>query len=458
MHHPIKAGLSLAAKDILPTRAAYDLPFLTSMICEAMQQAGVGLKNPDNPLEEIIDPGMSVLLKPNWVHHRNEGKYGMDSMITHPSFILAVLQLLAKAKPRKIILGDAPIQGCDWNALISPQFIEQIEEAASPIPVDLIDFRRTALKPNGREEEILTNQRDMKHYVLFDLGSDSLLEPISKPAGRFRVTMYNPRELAKTHQPGRHQYLLCKEPFEADIILNLPKLKTHRKVCLTGALKNLVGLNGNKDYLPHHRVGGSLWGGDCYPGLSPLKRLAEFFLDQANQKMDTPEYRWWKKWAYRFLSWHERLGGDAQIEGAWYGNDTAWRMALDLNRILLYGQSDGSLSDNPQRQIWSLTDAIVCGQAEGPLRPEPFWCGAVTFTNSSALADYIHATLLGLDPERIPLLKHAFDEFRWPLETSKPKIEITCQQRMNGLEEIWQKTGQTCKPPRGWIGHCEKVQ
>jgi uncharacterized protein (DUF362 family) len=60
--------------------------------------------------------------------------------------------------------------------------------------------------------------------------------------------------MAKTHHPGVHQYLVAKEVIEADIIINLPKLKTHRKAGVTCALKNLIGINGNKEYLPHHRV------------------------------------------------------------------------------------------------------------------------------------------------------------------------------------------------------------
>jgi len=34
-------------------------------------------------------------------------------------------------------------------------------------------------------------------------------------------------------------------------------LKLHRKAGITCALKNLIGINGNKEYLPHHRLGGS---------------------------------------------------------------------------------------------------------------------------------------------------------------------------------------------------------
>jgi hypothetical protein len=37
-----------------------------------------------------------------------------------------------------------------------------------------------------------------------------LIEPITDNCGSFRVTCYDPRLLAKTHQPGRHRYLIAR--------------------------------------------------------------------------------------------------------------------------------------------------------------------------------------------------------------------------------------------------------
>jgi hypothetical protein len=74
---------------------------------------------------------------------------------------------------------------------------------------------------------------------------------------------------------------------EADVIINLPKPKTHKKTGLTGAIKNLVGLVGDKELLPHHRNGGATDGGDCYPGRSFRLRLAELMLDHGNELLGT---------------------------------------------------------------------------------------------------------------------------------------------------------------------------
>ena len=82
-------------------------------------------------------------------------------------------------------------------------------------------------------------------------------------------------------------------------------------------------------------------------------------------------------------------------------------MVLDLNRILRHATIDGRLSETQQRTIYSLTDAIVCGQGNGPFAPEPLPVGAVTFASHSVVADWVHCVSLGLDPDRLPLVPGA---------------------------------------------------
>jgi hypothetical protein len=130
---------------------------------------------------------------------------------------------------------------------------------AKGLQLEVADFRRSVLRDGSR----LENRRDVSEYVLLDLAGASLLEPISARACDFRVTAYDPGLMLRTHGKGRHQYLNARTP-RSQVVINLPKLKTHKKTCITGALKNLVGINGNKEFLPHHRKGGASDGGDCY--------------------------------------------------------------------------------------------------------------------------------------------------------------------------------------------------
>jgi hypothetical protein len=299
----------------------------------------------------------------------------------------------------------------------------------------------------------------MDDYILFDLGKDSLLEPIANETGDFRNTMYDPDILKKTHCLGKHQYLVAREIFEADLIVNLPKLKTHRKAGITAALKNLVGINGDKDYLPHHRIGGSKNGGDCYEGASLIKRLAEMLLDKQNSRINKRGHFFWKCFAAASMKLAGCIAAEkgCNLEGSWYGNDTVWRMVVDLNRLLLYGRQDGSLSQTPVRQVLSLTDGIVGGQKEGPLAPEPINSGVVTFARSSLFADMANAALMRFDWQKIPLLKNGFNSCKYPLTECKPSdIDIFCDGQRLSLIDLAEQAGSNFEATEGWRGHIEQ--
>ncbi|WP_459860595.1 DUF362 domain-containing protein [Desulfuromonas carbonis] len=450
-HTENKVGVSIRMSG---SPAYPDVQELSGLIRDAIYAAGVGHKNRQAPFSELIGEGATVLLKPNWVLHENYGGHGMDCLVTHPNFILAVLAEVLKAKPGRVVIGDAPIQECHFETLVPPEWREMIV-AKSDCPVDILDLRRTILRDGdlslGQDQDV----RSLERYVLFDLGKASLLEPVSDPDSRFRITCYDPDRLAEKHGPGRHQYLLAKEPFEADVIINLPKLKTHKKGGITAALKNLVGLNGNKEYLPHHRLGGSKEGGDCYPGTSQVKKMAEYCLDEANRRIGTAGCQKWLKSA-RYLLKAQNLLGNPEIEGGWHGNDTVWRMTLDLNRILLYGTIDGEMSDMQQRTIFSLTDAVIAGEGDGPLAPMPVPLGAVSFSSNSAFADWVHASLMGFDPRKIPMIREAFQRFPYPLTTRPPgDCQVICNGRSLAIDELRDIYGREFVPASGWQGHIE---
>jgi uncharacterized protein DUF362 len=294
------------------------------------------------------------------------------------------------------------------------------------------------------------NVQSADHFTLFDLGRESLLEPISDSRNRFRVAWYDHRLMAKTHHPGVHQYLVANEVVEAGVIINLPKLKTHKKAGITCALKNLIGINGNKEYLPHHRLGGSDRGGDNYPGDKPVKRALEYVSDRQNL---TSSYLGGMLWHLFFavLVRASRYQGDRiGMDGSWSGNDTIWRTCLDLNRILLYGRADGTLGDEIQRRVIHIADAVVAGQANGPLAPDPLHLGLILGGNNAAAVDWVGAHLLAYDPDRVALARHAFDQFRWPI-TNFRSSNVSVVGDLGGSPQ--QVSGKVRRPvvhPVGW--------
>jgi uncharacterized protein (DUF362 family) len=417
------------------------------------------LGSPDwNPLGAIISEGAKVVVKPNWVHHYNFSGHSMDCLVTHTDVIEAILHYVAKARPERIIVGDAPLQGCNFAALMAACHVSEMIERFTEhnVNVSVKDFRRTILlsgKLGGRAQE---GCQPMEEFILYDLGPDSTLEAITTPNSEFRVTMYNPDLLKSTHGPGKHQYLIARDVIEADVVINMPKLKTHKKACITGALKNVVGINGHKEYLPHHRKGDLQSGGDCYTGQSRLKRLIEDLLDATNRAQGPMARRMLANAVRAGMACGKVMGVDNNYEGSWHGNDTVWRMSLDLQRVLHYGRVDGTLTDHVQRTVLTITDAIIAGQGEGPLAPTPIKLGIMTLGVNTAAVEWVHALLMGLDPQRIPLTRETFVPHRYPLTHFPPDdIVIQVDGQPVAASELFAQYGCAFRAPSGWQGHVE---
>ena len=414
-----------------------------------------------NPLGALIPARSRIVLKPNWVFHENQSGAGLDCLITHSSIIEAVAKYVSLTNPAQVVIGDAPVQGCDFEQLRRNAGIEGLADRLRQrgLQFSIVDFRRTVLTGNTVNGQRSEGVRDLGNFVFFDLKNDSLLESLAKDASKFRVTMYNPELLQRTHAAGRHQYLIAKEVIEANVVINLPKLKSHKKSCVTGALKNLIGINGNKEYLPHHRKGGSESGGDCYFGRSAWKWATEDLLDAANRRPPgsmQAAFAWMAGTAGKIAV---KLGADENLEGSWYGNDTIWRTCLDLQRILRYGRLDGSLATAPQRTVISITDAIIGGEGEGPLANTPVPSGFVTGALNCAAAEWIHARLMGFDPMKIPLIREAFGQFAYRLTDFSPDaIRVWIAETERSAGDIGPFEARSFLPPRGWRGHCELME
>jgi uncharacterized protein (DUF362 family) len=386
--------------------------------------------------------GKSVFLKPNWVKH----DFSDDDqwcMRTHESFVLSVLEMVLQSNPAKVLIADAPIQGCHWEKMVKPEFHEEVNRLSEKfsIPVQIKDLRRVTFDPS-RNNPIM-ERNPLSEYTIFDLGKQSYLEPISRQdKNLFRVTNYNPDRLALSHGPGVHKYCITNELFISDVIISLPKVKTHQKAGITAALKNIVGLNGDKDFLPHHRLGGTGFGGDCYPGNNVFRYLSELSLDFANRRQG--KFSYWLGYKFSSLLWRLSFPGKLHhIAAAWYGNDTTWRMVMDLNTIAVYGKKDGTIAKQPQRLLYSLCDGIIGGQGDGPLKPLPLPLGIISFTNHSGFNDLAMAKLMGFNTAKIPLLATVKKIL------NKQDIHISWNDTQLTLEDLKQFSIHTIAPP-GW--------
>jgi uncharacterized protein (DUF362 family) len=108
-------------------------------------------------------------------------------------------------------------------------------------------------------------------------------------------------------------------------------------------------------------------------------------------------------------------------------------MVLDLNRILLFADSNGTLRDRPVRGYFSFIDGVIGGQGEGPLHPDPYESGVIVGGFNPVAVDWAAARLMGFDPTRIPLCAnalgqmsswiHGFDLKNIRVITDNPRLE-----------------------------------
>lgn len=364
----------------------------------------------ENPFLNYIKPGQTALIKPNWVRDRNPLGHSLESLITHPSLIKYLIDLLALAMDGrgKIIIADAPLQNCNFENLKDITKIEAIilnaQKEYKDLEISIEDWRLTTLKSSDTNNKNVQEYREGDDkYEIIDLSNKSFLEEISFKAEKFRVTKYRPSLMQNHHKQGKHEYLITKRIFEADFFINLPKMKTHIKAGLTSAMKNLVGINGHKEFLPHHVKGSAEEGGDNYEKSSWFKRRYEDLYDYVWENVNNvpPNLR---KILMRVLQLLLKIsvvfGGDEITAGSWKGNDTIWRTTLDLNHIAYFQH------EKPFK-ILNIVDGIIAGEGEGPLEPTPRAVGILIAGENPACVDATIAKLMGYEISEISTIQNA---------------------------------------------------
>lgn len=380
-----------------------------------------------NPLGEIISPNQKIIIKPNLVRDYHGYGESTDSLITHGSIIRAVLDYVYIALKRRgeIIIGDAPLESADFNKLLRITRLNDIEnfyqKNALIIP-QIMDFRATK---SWITQDYMVYQREKtgnnkKNYRVVNLGQESLFNEIAVKYRKYRVTNYDPREMISHQNRIKHEYLIHKSVLEADVVLNLPKIKTHRKAGITIALKSMVGINGYKFWLPHHMFGSKEEGGDEYLRKNVFKKLMSWCLDAGNSRENYFVKRIFHKLHQWFYWLACKFSDDKYFEGSWHGNDTIWRMILDLNRIAIYADKNGFLQDAPQRKFFILADGIIAGEKEGPMEPTAKKCGLIMAGFNSTAIDLTAAKFMGFDYKKIPAIYNVFKIKKYHIAHFRP--------------------------------------
>jgi len=422
-----------------------------------------------NPLAGLIRPGETVLLKPNLIKESHpRDPHGWRYVLTHGSVVRAVADYVFKALDGHgtVVIADAPQTDSSFEAMVRLLGLDRVRDfyRSHGLDVELVDLRREAWRNRGG---VIVGRRrlpgDPRGAVAIDLGGRSAFQG-HPGAGRYYGADYDEAEVNAHHTGGRHEYLLAGSAIRADVVFNLPKLKTHKKAGITVALKNLVGITADKNWLPHHTEGSPEDGGDEHP-YPDLKHRSERFVVAQLRRLAIRMPRV----GSRLYLVARRLGtpvyGDTEEvirSGNWWGNDTVWRMCLDLNVALGYGNPDGTLRDpSPanRKRHYVLVDGIIAGQGRGPMNPDPVPAGIVIFGTNPPSVDAACAYLMGFDPEKIPIVREAFRVKPYALaEWNWRDVRLVSDRpEWNGpLPEIPDASTFRFEPHFGWKGHIER--
>ncbi|MDP8230604.1 MAG: DUF362 domain-containing protein [Candidatus Gorgyraea atricola] len=352
-------------------------------------------KNNWNPLSFLVSPGQTVLLKPNLMRHFAD-KGSTDKLITHGSVIRAIADYVYIALNGKgrIIIADGPMDDGDFGKICRITGLDEIKrfyKKNAGFDIEIYDLRQEQVFKKGNEIiRRLKLSGDPMGYTAIDLFKHSEFKKDSLDYTTFKGSECISSIMNAHHNDKKNEYLVSNTLLNADVVINIPKLKTHNKAGVTLSLKNMVGITGDRNWLPHFKGVSSKCNRINKRGSKVSCVLNKGIIKYLKDKV-------------------KELRGlrDSDIKkGNWHGNNIIWRMILDLSRIVMYADKKGKLQKEVQRKNFFIIDGIVGGEGDGPMNPDPKPCGVLMAGFDSLCVDMAAARLMGFDPKRIPQFKN----------------------------------------------------
>jgi uncharacterized protein (DUF362 family) len=411
-----------------------------------------------NPLSKIISKGDTVIIKPNLVLDRHPlGEIGVLSTITHSSLLRPIIDytILALGGDGKIVICDSPFMetnfenACKISGLT--KLVDFYRTKIKNMQILLLDLRKEVTICQGRSKSIIVDSNgDPLGYTIIDLKNHSfhsetdMLWKLYAVTGSMHMDEQMLKNLKKYHSSEKHCYSIPNTVLNANVIISVPKLKTHRKAGITACLKNFIGISGLK-YIPHHKIGIPQNGGDEYPSEPGIFTIAR---DKFVKTMASFPIA-------RGIANNLLLQRYLLEPGAWHGNDTIWRTILDLNIIVKYASKNGVLCDTPQRKFLFIVDGIISQEGEGPLFGYPKKCGVTLLGTNPCAVDYVVTKLIGFDVTKIKQITVPFKrrkEVKYPLvnfDESDIKVISNINEHID-IHRLKRTNSLKFKAPKGW--------
>ena len=416
-----------------------------------------------------VNPGDWVVIKPNLVKEGREDRPDeWECVITSPWLIRQVCEHVCKMLQGrgKVTICDAPQSDSDFSKIRERACLDETASechARYGVEVEVVDLRSFVWSfSEGVVTKHAAQKGDPHGSIRFRLNGESRFCG-HKGEGRYYGADYDMGELNSHHSNGVHEYLVCATPIMADVFICMPKMKTHKKTGVTLSFKNLVGINADKNWLPHHTCGAPENGGDEFPVSSAKNKgegVARRFSRAVIEKLPVvgPSLgRFVHKIGKKILG----DGHSTVRSGNWFGNDTTWRMVHDLNYCLRYGNPDGTFRDDKPKRYYTVMDAIVGMEGVGPMQGTAKTVGLVLGGTDPLRVDVVATRIMGFDWRKLKVCAEAVGNEKVTEVVSEADIWdqkiVSNRMEWNGkrFKEFVACDFNSFEPHFGWKGHIE---
>jgi uncharacterized protein (DUF362 family) len=413
-----------------------------------------------NPLGHLIRPGERVFIKPNLVTHEYRkscrGAGDLFSVITHPSVIRAVADYVAIALKRsgEIVIGDNPSIDADFKKISETTNLTRFEKfyhqnGTNCRVLDLRPRITDELANYGIKKKTKKQSGDPEGNTVLNLADKSCFYGMNPLL--YRGVFTKRFETIKHHHGRTHRYSISNTILNSDVYISIPKLKTHHKVGATLNIKGLVGVNANKNYLIHWRIGFPLMGGDEFPSSTFISdylvlTIRHLLIDLLPESIYSRIKSKLNKTKLHFLLSDISCFSFEKHRGAWKGNDTCWRMAADLYKVFIQDASDWRKNGKKKLKTFSLVDGVVGGQGNGPFCPSAKNSKVIFGGENLLLVDCVGVRLMDFDIKSIKYLDHLINESKINLG----RINISSNDF--NVNNFFESKDQylNFQPPSGW--------
>jgi uncharacterized protein (DUF362 family) len=299
-----------------------------------------------NPLHNVIQPGMTVLLKPSIDRIPDLPDERLYAAVTHPSILRAVIDYayIALDGTGRIIVAFARPEesaGADSTSILRLDSIQEYYFDKFQFEIERCDLRDPA-----------------SDFVSVSMGPESLLHNFID--ARLSDQDSDAGEIVSRSDKGTCGYSISRAVLSSDVFISVPKMKVHDRTGIALGLEGLADIASKKNKRPD----------DC-PAYDRLVLKAERWLQHHSaSRLNLPE-------------------------------DYAWRMIADLARIVTVADDQGGIHNNPQRDFFWIVDGIIGGENIGPKVPDPRPCGCLVAGENPLAVDMVTTRLMGFDIRKL---------------------------------------------------------